>query len=111
MDPAELERRFLAQEEFLGDGKPVHETQPLVSVCVITYQHAAFIRQCLDSILSQETTFPFEIVIGEDESTDGTREICMEYANRDRRIRYVRSSENVGAARNFLQRTNLGQQR
>jgi glycosyltransferase involved in cell wall biosynthesis len=93
MDPAELERRFLAQEEYLGNHKPVNETQPLVSVCVITYQHAAFIRQCLDSILAQETSFPFEIVIGEDESSDGTREICIEYAHRhpDRIRLYLRS--------------------
>jgi glycosyltransferase involved in cell wall biosynthesis len=93
MEEAELEKRFLAQEEFLGNQKPVNDTQPLVSVCVITYQHAAFIGQCLDSILSQETTFPFEILIGEDESTDGTREICMEYARRhpDRIRLYLRA--------------------
>jgi glycosyltransferase involved in cell wall biosynthesis len=56
--------------------------QPLVSVCIQTYQHAAFIRQCLDSVLEQETRFPFEIILGEDDSTDGTRETCIEYANR-----------------------------
>jgi glycosyltransferase involved in cell wall biosynthesis len=80
MDQAELDRRFLAQAEFLGDGKPVNAIRPLVSACVVTYQHARFIEQCLDSILAQRTSFPFEIVIGEDESTDGTREICVEYA-------------------------------
>lgn len=55
--------------------------KPLVSVCVQTYQHAPFIRQCLDGILMQQTTFQFEILLGEDASTDGTREICIEYAN------------------------------
>lgn len=53
---------------------------PLVSVVVPTYQHAGFIATCLDSILGQETTFPIEILVGEDESTDGTREICQRYA-------------------------------
>lgn len=53
---------------------------PLVSVCVPTYQHVPFIRQCLDSILAQKTSFPFEIILGEDGSNDGTREICIEYA-------------------------------
>ena len=56
--------------------------QPLVSVCVATFQHAAFIKDCLDSILEQEADFPFEILVGEDCSTDGTREICIEYAER-----------------------------
>ncbi len=54
----------------------------LVSVCLQTYQQAAFIRQAIDSVLAQETDFPFEILIGEDDSTDGTREICQEYAQR-----------------------------
>jgi len=55
---------------------------PLVSVCIQTYQHASFIRQCIDSALSQKCDFPFEIIIGEDHSTDGTRAICQEYAHR-----------------------------
>ncbi|MDX1955217.1 MAG: glycosyltransferase [Chitinophagaceae bacterium] len=58
------------------------DTNMLVSVCLQTYQQAAFIRQAIDSVLAQETDFPFEILIGEDDSTDGTREICQEYAQR-----------------------------
>lgn len=56
--------------------------EPMVSVHVSTYQHADFIRDCLDGVLMQETDFPVEIIIGEDESDDGTREICKEYADR-----------------------------
>jgi glycosyltransferase involved in cell wall biosynthesis len=56
--------------------------EPLVSVHVSTYQHADFIRDCLDGVLMQETNFPIEIIIGEDESDDGTREVCKEYADR-----------------------------
>ena len=56
--------------------------KPLVSVCIQTYQHAPYIRECIDSVLMQETNFPFEIILGEDDSTDGTREICIEYHNR-----------------------------
>jgi glycosyltransferase involved in cell wall biosynthesis len=93
MDRAERERRYAAQEEFLGTNKPVNAVQPVVSVLVTTYEHARFIGQCLDGILAQETRFPFEVVIGEDESTDGTREICMEYARRypDRVRLFLRS--------------------
>lgn len=55
---------------------------PLVSVCVQTYQHVDYIRECLEGILKQNTSFSFEILLGEDESSDGTREICKEYANK-----------------------------
>jgi glycosyltransferase involved in cell wall biosynthesis len=54
--------------------------EPMVSVHVGTYQHADFIHACMEGVLMQETEFPFEIIIGEDESDDGTREICKEYA-------------------------------
>jgi len=56
--------------------------KPLVSVSVVTYQHKNFIKYCLDGIVMQKTNFPFEILLGEDASTDGTREICIEYAER-----------------------------
>ena len=39
---------------------------PLVSVCIQTYQHGKYIAKCLDSILMQKTTFLFEIIVGED---------------------------------------------
>jgi glycosyltransferase involved in cell wall biosynthesis len=58
------------------------EQKPLVSVCVMTYQHVNYIKDCLEGILIQQTDFPFEILLGEDESTDGTREICLEYAKK-----------------------------
>ena len=93
MTQDELERRFAAQTEFLGDDKPVNQAQPVVSVVVATYQHGPFIQQCLDGILMQQTSFPFEIIIGEDESTDGTRETCIEYARKhpDRIRLFLRS--------------------
>lgn len=53
---------------------------PLVSVVVPTYQHAPYIRTCIEGILCQKTEFPIEILIGDDGSTDGTREICECYA-------------------------------
>lgn len=91
-----LQERFLLQKEFLGDEKPINKVQPLVSVSVPTYQHSRYISECLDGILMQQTSFPIEIIIGEDGSTDGTREICEEYAikhqdkirlfNRDRKL-------------------------
>lgn len=55
---------------------------PKASVVMITYNHAPVIRQSLDSVLGQQTTFPFEVVIGDDCSTDGTREIVRSYQAR-----------------------------
>ena len=70
--------------------------EPMVSCRVSTYMHGDFIRQCLDGILMQKTNFPFEILVGEDESTDGTREICLEYAKKhSSKIRlFLHSREN-----------------
>jgi glycosyltransferase involved in cell wall biosynthesis len=53
---------------------------PLASISCATYNHAPFIRQCLDHLLGQKANFPFEIVIHDDASTDGTKEIVEEYA-------------------------------
>ena len=54
--------------------------KPTVSIHCITYNHANFIKIALDSFLMQKTKFPFEICLGEDDSNDGTREICQRYA-------------------------------
>lgn len=55
------------------------EMSPLVSISCITFNHAPFIRQCLDGFLAQETEFLFEIVIYDDASTDDTVSIVKEY--------------------------------
>jgi glycosyltransferase involved in cell wall biosynthesis len=54
-------------------------TSPLVSIACLTYNHEKFIRQALEGFLAQETTFPVEILIHDDASTDGTPEIIREY--------------------------------
>jgi glycosyltransferase involved in cell wall biosynthesis len=74
-----------------------------LSVRVITYNHARFIRQALDSVLAQQTDFPYEIVIGEDCSTDGTRDIVVECQRRHPdRIRLLLSERNMGSRHNFI---------
>lgn len=76
---------------------------PLASVLMITYNHAPYIKQAIESVLSQKTAFPFELVIGEDWSTDGTREIVLDYHKRHSDvIRIVASESNVGMRGNFL---------
>lgn len=56
--------------------------QPLVSICCVTYNHAPFIRKCLNGFLMQETSFSVEILIHDDASTDGTDGIIREYADK-----------------------------
>jgi len=57
-------------------------SDPVVSVCVQTYQHVNYIKKCLEGILMQKTKFKFEIILGEDDSKDGTRDICIDYAKK-----------------------------
>lgn len=54
--------------------------KPLVSVCVVTYNHAAYIRRCLESVLAQAGDFSLEILVGDDKSTDGTGVLVAEMA-------------------------------
>ncbi|MDD5455805.1 MAG: glycosyltransferase [Candidatus Margulisbacteria bacterium] len=77
---------------------------PKVSVCMITYNHEAFIAQSIESVLAQKTNFDVELVIGEDCSTDKTREIILGYkAQYPERIRLLLPDKNIGMAKNFIQ--------
>lgn len=62
--------------------KNINNETPLVSICCLTYNMEKYIRQTLESFLMQSTTFPFEIIIHDDASTDNTREIIEEYASK-----------------------------
>ena len=55
---------------------------PKVSVVSITYNHAAFLADALEGFLMQKTDFPFEIIVHDDCSTDGTTEILRKYAEK-----------------------------
>lgn len=53
---------------------------PVVSIHLLTYNHVDYIGDAIESVLMQKVDFPMEIVLGDDDSSDGTREICIEYA-------------------------------
>lgn len=55
------------------------DASPVVSVCVITYNHVTFIGQCLQSIVDQETDFKIEVIVHDDASTDGTKEVINRF--------------------------------
>ena len=77
-------------------------TKPLVSVCMITYNHEAYIGRAIEGVMTQDLPYPFELVIGEDHSSDRTREICLEAArNHSGRIRVLESNANLGITANF----------
>lgn len=76
-------------------------SEPVVSICCITYNHEKYIEEAIDSFLIQETNFPFEIVIGEDCSTDNTRKIVEKYREKYRNIiKLIISENNVGMQAN-----------
>ena len=67
-----------------------------VSVFVMTYNQAKYIKQCIESCLSQKTSFKYEILINDDCSTDGTKEIILEYEKQyPERIRVVTHEQNM----------------
>lgn len=75
----------------------------LVSINCITYNHEEYIVDALEGFLMQETNFSFEILIGEDCSTDNTRKIVDEYVKQyPGQIRLITSAQNVGMEKNAL---------
>ncbi|MGI4737158.1 MAG: glycosyltransferase [Janthinobacterium lividum] len=77
---------------------------PTVDVCMLTYNHAAFVQQAIESVLAQQTNFLVRLVIGDDGSTDETRALITEYAQRQpARFKLLFHERNVGIIPNFVQ--------
>jgi glycosyltransferase involved in cell wall biosynthesis len=75
-----------------------------LSVLMLAYNHERFIAQALESILMQEVSFEYEIVVGEDCSTDNTRAILLEYRqNHPRRITLLLNETNLGMHKNLTE--------
>jgi glycosyltransferase involved in cell wall biosynthesis len=76
---------------------------PLVSVLVLAYNHGKYVSRALDGIVMQVTSFDYEVVVGEDSSSDDTRRILLSYAERQPdRFNLILQARNVGAWQNFL---------
>lgn len=74
-----------------------------VSVCVVTYNQEKYIADCLQSLVDQVTDFPFEIIVGEDCSTDRTREIVLEFQRKHPDIiKPLLHVKNVGPVENIV---------
>lgn len=77
----------------------IDQPAPMVSVGLPVFNEKERIKSALESWLAQD--YPdFEIVLADNASTDGTREICREYAARDQRIRLIENQQNIGPIRN-----------
>jgi len=81
---------------------PARTDVPLVSVLMLAWNHAEFIDQAIESVVSQQCDFPFELIIGEDCSDDGTLARCQEWQQKlPGSVRLVAADRNVGMHRNF----------
>ncbi len=78
-------------------------SKPLVSVCLITYNQAQYIKDAIEGVLAQKVTFPIELIIADDFSTDGTREIIIEYQKKyPELINLILQEKNVGPHQNWM---------
>lgn len=74
----------------------------LVSVIMITYNHSKYIRQAINGVTMQKTNFKFELIVGDDLSTDGTQDIIRELAQKKPDIiKPILRDKNMGAVLNF----------
>jgi glycosyltransferase involved in cell wall biosynthesis len=88
---------------FFGFALEIKKMNPKVSVCIVTYNHEKYIRQCLQSVVDQKINFEIEIIVSDDCSTDKTREIISEFANLyPSTIKPIFLEKNVGAYDNFI---------
>lgn len=93
-DPVPKPPKPLSEEQIMSTWEGSPET-PLLSVLCITYNHAPYIEDALNSFLMQETNFPFEIIVHDDASTDGNQAIIKKYEEKyPRLIRAVYQKEN-----------------
>jgi glycosyltransferase involved in cell wall biosynthesis len=75
----------------------------LVSVCVITHNQSRYIGKCLESIVTQKVEFEYEIIVGDDCSTDGAKDIILDYVNRyPNLIKAIFRGKNIGARENYI---------
>lgn len=78
-------------------------SKPMVSISMLTYNHEKYIEQAINSVLMQKTNFDYQLIIGEDCSSDGTREIVIDYAKRyPKKIIAILHEENEGIKSNVL---------
>lgn len=89
-------RSLIRRNEVVIQGRRSTE-RPCVSVLIQTFNHEATIAQCVESVLAQETPFPFEVIVGDDGSSDGTVQAIAKAVAGDERVRVGTFRVNLGA--------------
>ena len=77
-------------------------SSPLISVMMLTYNHAQYISQAIESVLSQNCPYGFELIICDDASKDGTQDIARRYAEQDSRVVLSLQPRNTQFGKNFV---------
>ncbi len=79
-----------------------------LSVIIISYNQEKYIRQALDGVVKQKTSFPFEVIVADDCSSDETLSICNGYAQEYSYIKILSNKENIGYTKNWERALALG---
>jgi glycosyltransferase involved in cell wall biosynthesis len=92
---AEAQRREISDPDLF-------EREPLVSVCMLAFNHAPYIAEAIEGVISQRCDFPLELIVGEDCSKDGTGAIVRAYQETyPKLIRVITANRNVGMHANM----------
>ncbi len=96
---------MVAEKDFLRaeNKQSINNDIPLISVVITAYNVEAYINKTIDSVLSQKTKYNYEIIIGEDCSTDRTKEILLQYQQLyPNKIKLILQEKNIGVTPNFI---------
>lgn len=86
----------------MNDEQSLVQPQPLVSVMMIAYNSSRYIEDAIQGVMGQKTNFALQLVIGDDGSTDNTREICEKWQKiYPDRILLLKNEKNLGISRNY----------
>ena len=79
-----------------------------VSVVILSYNQSKYIKQALNSVVSQQTNFPFEVIVADDCSTDDTLSVCGDFETKYPFVRVEQSDKNLGYSKNWERALSLG---
>lgn len=86
------------------DTRSGNNSAPFVAIWMVTYNHNAFIEQAIESVMIQATDFEYKLFVGEDSSTDNTREICKKLKEKyPKKIELFLNEKNLGGILNAIQ--------
>lgn len=83
--------------------KIISKNKMKISVCIVTYNQKNYIGECLDSLINQDVNFEYEILVGDDASTDGTADLVKEYSDKFPNLIFpIFHIKNIGPTKNYI---------